>query len=100
MGPTAATDALRKALAMGATRAYHVQDAALAGSDVRATVDVLAAALRKLTFDLVFAGADTSDGLGGRGGRGAGGPARAARTSRTPRRSSPRQTGARCASAA
>jgi electron transfer flavoprotein beta subunit len=65
MGPAGAMDALRKGLAMGATRAYHVHDAGLAGSGVRATVDVLAAALRKLTFDLVFAGADSSDGLGG-----------------------------------
>jgi electron transfer flavoprotein beta subunit len=65
VGPAPALDALRKALAMGATRAYHVQDAQIAGSCVRATVDVLAAALRRLTFDLVFTGADTSDGLGG-----------------------------------
>ena len=65
MGPAPALDALRKALAMGATRAYHVQDDALAGSCIRGTVDVLAAALPKLDFDLLFIGADTSDGLGG-----------------------------------
>jgi electron transfer flavoprotein beta subunit len=65
MGPAPATEALRKALAMGATRAVHVTDDALAGSCMRATVDVLAAALRSLTFDLVFTGADTSDGQGG-----------------------------------
>jgi electron transfer flavoprotein beta subunit len=65
MGPTGATEALRKALAMGATRAVHVQDEALAGSDLRATVEVLAAALRTLEYDLVFAGADTPDGQGG-----------------------------------
>lgn len=65
MGPASAMDALRKGLAMGATRAYHVQDAGLAGSGIRATVDVLAAALGKLQFDLVFCGADSSDGLGG-----------------------------------
>jgi electron transfer flavoprotein beta subunit len=65
VGPLPAIDGLRKALAMGATRAYHVVDAALAGSCVRATVDVLAAALRMIDFDLVFSGADTSDGLGG-----------------------------------
>ena len=65
MGPPAAVDALRKGLAMGATRAVHVQDEALAGSCIRATTDVLAAALRRLEFDLVFAGADTSDGGGG-----------------------------------
>ncbi len=65
MGPQGAADALRKGLAMGATRAVHVQDDALAGSDIRATVAVLAAALRTLAFDLVFVGADTSDGSGG-----------------------------------
>ena len=65
MGPAAAVDALRKGLAMGATRAYHVQDDALGGSGIRATVDVLVAALRKISFDLLFTGADSSDGLGG-----------------------------------
>jgi electron transfer flavoprotein beta subunit len=65
MGPSSATDALRKGLAMGASRAVHVADDALRGSDMRATVEVLVAALRKLEFDLVFAGADTSDGQGG-----------------------------------
>ena len=65
MGPSGAAEALRKGLAMGATRAVHVVDDALAGSDARATAEVLAAALRTLTFDLVFAGADTSDGQGG-----------------------------------
>ena len=65
MGPAGATEALRKGLAMGATRAVHVVDDAIAGSCARATAEVLAAALRTLTFDLVFAGADTSDGQGG-----------------------------------
>jgi electron transfer flavoprotein beta subunit len=65
MGPAPAVDALRKALAMGATRAIHVQDDSLAGTCIRSTVDVLAAALGALTFDLVFVGADTSDGSGG-----------------------------------
>jgi electron transfer flavoprotein beta subunit len=58
-------EALRKALAMGATRAVHVQDDAIAGSCLRATVEILAAALGKLEYDLVFAGADSSDGQGG-----------------------------------
>jgi electron transfer flavoprotein beta subunit len=65
LGPASAAEALRKALAMGAARAFHVQDDALAGSDVRATVSVLAAALGRIPFDLAFTGADTSDGLGG-----------------------------------
>ncbi|CAN5718402.1 electron transfer flavoprotein subunit beta/FixA family protein [soil metagenome] len=65
VGPANSTEALRKALAMGATRAVHVADEALKGSDMRATIDVLVAALGKLEYDLVFAGADTSDGQGG-----------------------------------
>ena len=65
MGPAGAAEALRKGLAMGATRAVHVIDDALVGSCARATAEVLAAALRTLTFDLVFAGADTPDGQGG-----------------------------------
>ncbi len=65
MGPTGAAEALRKGLAMGATRAVHVVDDALPGSCAQATAQVLAATLRTLTFDLVFAGADTSDGQGG-----------------------------------
>jgi electron transfer flavoprotein beta subunit len=65
MGPPTATDALRKALAMGAAKAVHVLDDGLRGSDIRATIDVLAAALKKLEFDLAFAGADTSDAQGG-----------------------------------
>jgi electron transfer flavoprotein beta subunit len=42
-----------------------VADDAIRGSCIRATVDILTAALKKLEFDLVFAGADTSDGQGG-----------------------------------
>ena len=65
MGPAGASEALRKALAMGAQRAYHVDDPALAGSDIRATVRVLEAAVRKIDFDLLFSGVDSSDGQGG-----------------------------------
>ena len=65
MGPPAASEALRKALAMGAARAYHVSDARLAGSDLNATILVLEAAVRLIGFDLLFCGADTSDGQGG-----------------------------------
>ena len=65
VGPATASEALRKALAMGAERAYHVVDDALAGSDIRATVRVLQAALEKIEFDILFSGADSSDGRGG-----------------------------------
>jgi electron transfer flavoprotein beta subunit len=65
MAPPNAPDTLRKALAMGATRAIHVTDPALAGSDVVSTTRVLAASLDGLDFDLVLAGVDTSDGTAG-----------------------------------
>jgi electron transfer flavoprotein beta subunit len=65
MAPPNGADTMRKALAMGATRGVLVTDPALAGSCVRSTDEVLAAALRELSFDLVFSGFDTSDGNAG-----------------------------------
>jgi electron transfer flavoprotein beta subunit len=65
MAPTNAPETLRKALAMGAHRGVHVTDPALAGSCAVSTATVLAAALRQLEFDMVFAGIDASDGVGG-----------------------------------
>jgi electron transfer flavoprotein beta subunit len=65
MAPAGGVETLRKALAMGAHRGTIVTDAALPGSDAISTALVLAAALRTLAYDLVLAGADTSDGGGG-----------------------------------
>ncbi len=65
MGPAQATDALRKSLAMGADRAIHVVDDALAGADLMVTATVLAAALRAEGLDLVIAGNESTDGRGG-----------------------------------
>ena len=65
LGPANGAEAIRKALAMGAAKAVHVVDDAVRGSDIRATVDILASALSNMEYDLVFTGADTSDGLGG-----------------------------------
>ena len=65
MAPAGITDPIRKALAMGATRAVLVSDPALGGACSWSTTQVLAAALRTLEYDLVLAGADTSDGGGG-----------------------------------
>jgi electron transfer flavoprotein beta subunit len=65
VGPPPAAEALRKALAMGASEAYHVADPAIAGSDLRGTLAVLEAATRAIEYDLLFAGADTSDGQAG-----------------------------------
>lgn len=62
MGPAAAAKSLRKLLAMGADRAVHVRDDGLAGSDAIQTSQVLSAALKILTFDLVVAGNESTDG--------------------------------------
>ena len=62
MGPETATDAVRKALAMGADKAMLVSDAALAGSDVQGTAYVLSAALKTLEWDLVVFGVRSTDG--------------------------------------
>jgi electron transfer flavoprotein beta subunit len=66
VGPDRATDAIRKALSMGADQAIHVSDAALHGSDLIATAKVLAAAVRRVEgYDLVITGNEASDGRGG-----------------------------------
>lgn len=58
-------DAIRKGFAMGAHDGVLVSDPELAGSCTLGTIRVLAAALRRLEFDLVLAGADTADGATG-----------------------------------
>ncbi len=65
MAGTAAPETMRKALAMGAASGTLVTDETLGGSDTVSTTRVLADALRGLEYDLVFAGADTSDGGAG-----------------------------------
>ncbi len=65
MAPTTAPETLRKGLAMGAHRAVLVTDPALEGSCIVTTTRVLAAALRTIEYDMIFAGIDTSDGNGG-----------------------------------
>ena len=65
MSGPGAPDTMRKALAMGAASGTLVTDDTLAGSDTVSTTRVLAAALRDMEYDLVLAGADTSDGGAG-----------------------------------
>jgi len=65
MAPASAPETMRRALAMGATSGVLVTDAAIEGSDSLSTTRILAAALKTLEFDLVFAGVDTSDGVAG-----------------------------------
>src|SRR6267142_3543900 len=61
MGPARASESIRKALSMGAHKAVHVLDDGIAGSDALATSAVLAAALALVGFDLVIAGAESTD---------------------------------------
>ncbi|MBZ9606500.1 electron transfer flavoprotein subunit beta/FixA family protein [Clostridium estertheticum] len=62
MGPPQAEKALREALAMGADEAILVSDRAFAGADTLATSHALAATLKKLDYDVVFAGRQAIDG--------------------------------------
>jgi electron transfer flavoprotein beta subunit len=61
MGPAKATESIRKALSMGADKAVHVTDDALAGSDALATSAALAAALSSVGFDLAIFGSESTD---------------------------------------
>jgi len=65
MGPATASDTIRKALAMGADGGALVSDDALAGSDAIGTARVLAAALKKIGFDLALFGSAAADSYGG-----------------------------------
>lgn len=65
MGPAGAIAAVRRALSMGGDRAVLVTDPALAGADALATARVLAAAVGRQPFDLVIAGAESTDGYTG-----------------------------------
>ncbi len=61
MGPERATEAIRKALSMGADDAILVTDAALAGSDALATSLVLSEVIKKGNYDLVLCGTESTD---------------------------------------
>jgi len=61
-----ATEAIRKALSMGADKAVHVKDDAIHGSDILQTAWVLARALGQIEgAELVITGNASSDGAGG-----------------------------------
>jgi electron transfer flavoprotein beta subunit len=64
MGPPKAADSLRKALAIGADRAVHIADDALAGSDLVATSKALAKALERESPDLILFGQQSADSDG------------------------------------
>lgn len=62
MGPQGVKNSLRKALAMGADSAVHIEDPALAGADAAVTARVLSRALKRIGADLVVAGKASTDG--------------------------------------
>jgi electron transfer flavoprotein beta subunit len=61
VGPARAAETIRKALSMGADKAVHVSDEALHGSDALVTSDVIATVLRRIGFDLVILGSESTD---------------------------------------
>ncbi|MEE1927256.1 electron transfer flavoprotein subunit beta/FixA family protein [Streptomyces sp. TRM 70351] len=65
VGPEDASDALRKALSMGADKGVHVEDDDLHGTDVMGTSLVIAKAVEKAGYDLVICGMASTDGTMG-----------------------------------
>ena len=61
MGPPQARDALVECLGRGVDRCVHINDRLFAGSDTLATARTLAAALRRLPFDLLLLGKMATD---------------------------------------
>jgi electron transfer flavoprotein beta subunit len=61
MGPEKASESIRKALSMGADKAVHLLDEALAGSDALATSYALSKVLETTGFDLVICGSESTD---------------------------------------
>lgn len=62
MGPPQADSVLREALAMGADEAYLITDRAFGGADTLATSTTVAAAIKKLDYDLIITGRQAIDG--------------------------------------
>jgi electron transfer flavoprotein beta subunit len=61
MGPERTSESIRKALSMGADKAVHLVDDALAGSDGLQTSAALAKVLQRTGFDLVILGSESTD---------------------------------------
>lgn len=61
LGPDEAKETIRKGLALGADSAIHLNDPAFLGGDASTTAKVLAAALKKMEFDIVLAGKQAVD---------------------------------------
>jgi electron transfer flavoprotein beta subunit len=63
MAPESGRDVVRKALAMGADSAALLSDTAIGGSDAMATAYALAHALKKMGFDLILTGTQSTDAI-------------------------------------
>jgi electron transfer flavoprotein beta subunit len=61
LGPEEAKETIRKGLALGAHEAIHLNDPAFLGGDAANTAQVLAAACKKLQFDVILAGKQAVD---------------------------------------
>jgi electron transfer flavoprotein beta subunit len=65
MAPESGKEIVRKALAMGADDAAMISASELGGSDTMVTAYVLSLALKKIGFDLVFTGTQSTDAING-----------------------------------
>jgi electron transfer flavoprotein beta subunit len=65
MSPSGSLQGIRQALAMGADKAFIVDDPSLKGSDALTTAKILSAAINREGFDLVIAGTESTDGYSG-----------------------------------
>jgi len=61
IGPDRVVEAIKKALAMGADKAVHVQDPAVAGKDPWQIAAIIAAHARAQAYDLIFTGMQSQD---------------------------------------
>lgn len=61
IGPEKATESLRTCLAVGADQAIHIKDDALTKGDAHTISQVLAAALKKAEYDIIFFGRQAVD---------------------------------------
>ncbi len=61
LGPDKAEESIRRALAMGATRAIHLADAAFQGGDAAATASAIAGAIESEKPDLLLTGLQSDD---------------------------------------
>ncbi|HZV81498.1 MAG TPA: electron transfer flavoprotein subunit beta/FixA family protein [Geobacteraceae bacterium] len=61
IGPDRVVEAIKKALAMGADKAVHIQDPAVAGKDPWQIASIIAAHAKEQNYDLIFTGMQSQD---------------------------------------